>query len=98
MITIQWMHITIGLNIKNLKKIMENKMQEQIEGALYQQQEFYDEIMKCTKNELASKLLQIEYKLDILNEHGLGDSDSEAEKFFLKRDYNIIKQQYDEQE
>lgn len=73
---------------------MENKMQDQIEGALYQQEEFYTEILNCSKNELASKLSQIEYKLKLLEEFGLGDSNSEAEKFFLKRDYKIIKKQY----
>ena len=69
-------------------------MQEQIEGAVFQQNEYYDEIMTYTKIELFEKLLQLEYQIDNLNEHGLGDSDSEKEKFFLEREHKILTERY----
>jgi hypothetical protein len=75
--------------------MMEQKMQEQIEGALYHQNEFYDEISKCTKQELSDMLLEIEYKISVLIEYGIGDSDSEKEIWFLNRDYKIIKEIHD---
>lgn len=75
---------------------MENKMQDQIEGALFHENEFYDEIMNLTKYELYDKMIQLEYQIDNLNEHGLDDSDCERVKSFINRNYNIIKKRYDE--
>ena len=74
---------------------MEQQMQDQIEGAIYHMNEFYDEILSCTKEELYDRLQQIEYKLSELNEHGLSDSNCEREKCFLIRDQGIIKKVYE---
>ena len=74
---------------------MEQKMQEQIEGALFHQNEFYDEMSKCSKQELLDLLIQIEYQLSVLQEYGIGDSDCEKTKWFLNIDYKIIKEIYE---
>ena len=69
---------------------MENKMQEQLEGALYEQEEMYNDLSKLSKIELYEQMIRLEYQLDNLNEYGLGDSDCEKEKFLVQREYNMI--------
>ena len=71
--------------------IMSQKMDDMIEGSLYEQSMMYQELEELTIDELSDRLMVIQYKLDQLNEYGLGDSDCEKQKFFLKIEYDMIK-------
>lgn len=44
----------------------------------------------CSKEELNDMLSKIDYKLNEINEHGLGDSSSEKEKLFLLKEKQDI--------
>lgn len=69
---------------------MANKMDEQITGGLEQQENYYNFLSSCSIVQLKDIKEKINHHLQQLDEHGLGDSDSEKEKFFLNRDLAIV--------
>ncbi len=69
---------------------MANKMDDQITGALQEEEIYYNFLSKSSINQLKEEKEKIYSHLDQLKEHGLGDSDSEKEKFFLNRDLLIV--------
>lgn len=71
--------------------MIEQQIQDQIDGGLISEDSLYQEIMNYTISKLDKEICNLTYKLSQLNEHGLGDSDSEKEKFYCTRKLKAIK-------
>ena len=71
--------------------MMEQQMQDQIEGGLINEESLYQEIMNYSVYKLDEEISNLTYKLLQLNEHGLGDSDSEKEKFYCTQKLKAIR-------
>jgi hypothetical protein len=71
--------------------MIEQQMQDQIEGGLIREESLYKEIMNYTLDVLFDRIIQLKYKISQLNEHGLGDSDCEKEKFFCSQELTTIR-------
>ncbi len=69
---------------------MANKMDEQITGALEEEEFYYSYLSTASISQLKEEKEKINDYITQLKEHGLGDSDSEKEKFYLTRDLAIV--------
>ena len=71
--------------------MMEQKIQEQMEGAEHEQYTIYSVSKSFSKEELKQHIDKLEYQLNEIKEHGLGDSDTSYTKWRIKRDLKIFK-------
>lgn len=71
--------------------IIEQKMQEQMEGAEYERYSIYSLRESFSKKELKQHIAKLEYQLSEINEHGLGDSDTMRTKWIIERNLKIFK-------
>lgn len=69
----------------------ENRISDQIDGGLHDLYVKCDISKNFSKNELKAHIAKLEYQLNEIIEHGLGDSDTSLTKWAIERDLKIFK-------
>lgn len=69
----------------------ENRISDQIDGGLHEQCTIYSVSESFSKTELEQHIAKLEYQLNEINEHGIGDSDTALTKWTIERDLKIFK-------
>ncbi len=69
----------------------ENRISDQIDGGLEEQNSIYRFSKSLSKKELEQHITKLEHQLSEINEHGLGDSGTALTKWTIERDLKIFK-------